>query len=231
MKPAEEADTWECDAFDRPFPHWVARNLVPNDLLNAAFRQVPPAAWSRWVRYDNWAERKRTCRDPEHLPPAITDVLRLCCTDQFVEGLARLTGLGPFRPDTTFHGAGLHVMEPGGYLEPHLDSEMHPFWSGMERRLNLILFLNAHWDQRIGGALEFYEPDAVQPATHLTPSRGTAVLWGPSDLSYHGVQMIDPMLGVERVSLALYYWATARPKTGMPTRRRALFACRRNRQG
>lgn len=57
-----------------------------------------------------------------------------------------------------FTGAGIHYHANGGKLDLHLDYGIHPI-SRMERRLNIILYLNHDWKDEYGGHLELWSYD------------------------------------------------------------------------
>lgn len=211
-----------------PFDHWIVRSVIGRDLIDAAFRQIPPPSWPRWVRYENDVERKRTCDALASLPSAVNEALLALISPGVVGFLSSLTGIPDLAADPTCYGGGLHVTDPGGYLGPHIDFEVAdtPALRGMERRVNLIVFLNPHWGPNDGGELEFYDDSGSRVCERIAPRGGTSVVWLPGDTTYHGTAQVDPVTGGERASLATYYYAPARPGAN---RKRSLFVP--NRQG
>jgi hypothetical protein len=180
---------------------------------------TPSRDWPGWeVRYDNDCERgKRTTRDLSTLPGHL-DVLGVL--RRSAEVWSRRLGYD-VTDDPTLHGGGLHVTEPGGHLQTHLDYDLHPLVPGKRRALNLIAFLHAIWEPTWGGALVLCDPSGT--VTHrIEPTPGRLVAFEVSDLSYHGV---EPVTGpADRVSVAAYFLSDAGPRN---TRRRALFVPRR----
>src|SRR5437879_5521062 len=70
---------------------------------------------------------------------------------RFVSQIADLVGCDLF-PDPGLHGGGWHAHARGGKLNVHLDYSIHPKL-GLERRVNLIVYLTPGWKQEWGGAL------------------------------------------------------------------------------
>ena len=46
-------------------------------------------------------------------------------SESFVKVLRKTTGIEGLETDTTRHGAGIHVMDRGGFLDIHVDYDMH----------------------------------------------------------------------------------------------------------
>jgi Rps23 Pro-64 3,4-dihydroxylase Tpa1-like proline 4-hydroxylase len=123
-----------------------------------------------------------------------------------IAGVANLEG------DPTWHGGGYHVTDSGGHLGPHIDYALNPR-TGMERRVNLILYLN----ECAGGELCLWNDDATEIEATVKPLFNRAVLWCPGDTTFHSVR---PVERGPRVSLACYYVTPPRAGT---VRKRALF--------
>jgi 2OG-Fe(II) oxygenase superfamily len=186
---------------------------------------IPPATDPVWREpgmgavYENDCERgKRTTREPSRMPSPLATLLAWMRSESLVRLWQERTGIVDLIDDPKLHGGGLHVLAGGGWLNTHLDYARHPVVEGYERRLNLILFLNAQWCEDWGGGFEVCRPDG-SVAERIYPSPGRLLAFETSDLSYHGTQRTTPD-APDRVTLAVYYLAPARPSA---TRVRALF--------
>lgn len=207
----------EATEFGEPFRYWIIRDLVDAETLAEARASIPSAADPNWIRYDNELERRKWAMEKcDSMPSAWKRLLSLLSSPPMIANFKNLTGIRELVDVRCDRGAGLHVMFGGGHLSPHLDYALHP--SGMERRLNLILFWGIDWPYFAGGGLMFCTPNG-DPAKVIEPKAGEAVLWESSDLAYHGVQPLHAA-SPPRVTAAAYYLAL--PRTGV-TRRRAMF--------
>ena len=72
--------------------------------------------------------------------------------------LEAVTGIEGLIPDPYFGGGGLHQIEPGGFLKVHADFNVHPKLN-LDRRLNMLIYLNRDWKDEYGGHLELWERD------------------------------------------------------------------------
>lgn len=146
---------------------------------------------ANWLAYESPGERKQTLRDD--IPAAHLEA---------IHWLNELCPLG-LVPDKTLHGAGLHMLMPGGFLDPHLDCDVHPV-TGYRRAQNAILFLD-DFSTDWGGDLYLYDPDLSGWAKRITPKAGRMVVFDCDDKSYHGVP--GPVCGpIPRRSIAVYWW-------------------------
>ena len=194
-----------------PFRHWVI------DGWCDPCGDLPALTWE--AEYANDCERgKRTTRALAALPADYRAVFARLAAAHTVDEWAGRTAIPGLAFDATLHGAGLHVTEPGGFLQVHVDYERHPHRPGMERRLSLIAFLHPRWESAWGGDLLLCDPAGrVVVAIAPTPGRLVAFEGGPA--SYHGVRRTAAD-APPRVSAAAYYLAPARASA---TRARALF--------
>ena len=148
--------------------------------------------WSgQWLRYDSLGECKLALRVGIRRELAVA-----------LEWLDTLCPAG-LVADLTRHGAGLHMMPVGGFLDPHLDCDRHPA-TGYRRAKNAILFLD-DFEPDWGGDLCLYSADLSGECQRVTPKAGRVAIFDCDDASYHGVP--GPIVGpIPRRSLAVYWW-------------------------
>ena len=200
-----------------PFKHWVRDNLISVPEVVEMGSRVS-AHWgsfrSQWVRYDNDLERNKWTQNRVGVVPDCPEMFNRLVTPEFVQELSNLTGVQGLIADPLMHGAGLHIVGPGGWLSPHLDYALHPKMPTMERRVNLILFLTGG----MGGAFEMYDDEGREVRGRVEPEPGRVVVWCPGDVEFHGTQMVTGPL--PRITACIYYLAPVR--FGI-TRKRALY--------
>jgi Rps23 Pro-64 3,4-dihydroxylase Tpa1-like proline 4-hydroxylase len=209
----------EVKTFDVPFRHWLLNGAVSTGLLEQLAAGVPAADWPHWVCYSSAWEKKRTTRALDMLPVCFQLVFVWLMSNPWLARLEQLTGVQDLLADPDLHGAGLHVMDRGDYLTTHLDYNLHPQLL-LERRLNLVLFLNQVWSEEWGGAFDLYDDMGEGPVKRIYPSFGQMVLWESSELAYHGTQLVSLEAKHPRLTLACYYLSPPRPGV---VRKRALF--------
>lgn len=191
-----------------PFQHWVGDGFLTPDTISQINQQWPKPSDPRWHRERGKTTSKGSILFPRALPEAANAVAEHLYSPGSVARLSAITGIN-LMPDPWFKqgpemprlGGGLHEIVSGGFLKMHVDFTLHP--AGVERALNLLIYLNEDWDEAWGGALELHG------ATKKTipPIAGRAVMFPTHDESWHGHP--DPLTCPDhraRRSLALYYY-------------------------
>jgi hypothetical protein len=199
--------------------HWSLDAVVDPGLAERCYASTPPSWWSGWeARYDNDCElNKRTTRRLDTLDPCWSELFDFL-NGPLLDHFRRVVPLPDLTGDPTLHGAGVHVTDAGGRLQSHLDYQLHPTL-GLERRLNVVVFLNPTWDDRHGGAFRFYDDSGSRVVKEVYPRFNTAVAWEPTDTAFHGTGRLAPD-SPPRVTAACYYLHPPRPGA---CRKRALY--------
>ena len=141
----------------------------------------------------------------------------------FVNFLEKLTGIKGIIPDPHFVGGGLHQIEKGGFLKIHVDFNKHKQMQ-VDRRLNLLLYLNKDWQEEYGGHFELWDRNMTECEAKILPIFNRCVIFNTSDFSYHGHP--NPLNCPEdrtRKSLALYYYSNGRPAEEVSGQHSTLF--------
>lgn len=114
--------------------------------------------------------------------------------------------------DSTFLGGGLHETKRDGLLKIHTDFAKHRV-SNLDRRLNVLVFLNKDWNEEYGGALELWDSDMNACKMKILPTFNRIAIFETTNKSYHGHP--DPLTcpeDITRKSMALYYYSDDRPR-------------------
>jgi hypothetical protein len=194
-----------------PFPHAVIDGLVPDAVLDGV-RDEFPEPDERWRHFDDTRQRKFGAGPDAALGAVTRHVLAEFNGPSFVEFLQVLTGIEePLVPDPQYRGGGLHQILPGGYLEVHADFNRHPD-TGLDRRVNVLLYLNRDWEPVWGGQLELWDASMTRAVRRIDPTFNRMVVFTITDHAFHGHP--EPLRcppGRARRSLAFYYYSDGRP--------------------
>lgn len=194
--------TWETE----PFRHAVIDGLWADDFLRHARAEFPAPDDPRWVTYNDPEERGKKAGGSNMWGPVTESFFKAVRHPGFAETLQDVTGIQPLTADDI--GGGMHETGEGGRLAMHIDFNIHPADPGLERRLNLLVFLNEEWDNNWGGTLLLGALGQVS----VTPTFNRTVLFETGETSFHGHPA--PIVGDHlRRSLACYYYAPTRPET------------------
>lgn len=194
-----------------PFPHLVIDQLFAPKMLDQVVQAFPPPSDGKWWKYDNVLEKKLARDRHSEFPPDIRDIVHELMENEFVSFLEKLTGIEGLIVDHTLRGGGLHQILPGGKLDVHADYNYHPV-TKLDRRLNVIVYLNPIWCPEWNGQLELWNEDMTQCVTKIEPKFNRTVIFSTTDTAYHGHP--EPLAcpeGITRKSIALYYYSNGRP--------------------
>lgn len=195
----------------QPFPHIVIDNFLPEFVLDNIVNEFPNSKAIDWQKFENSAEKKLANKHERYMGDNTRLLLYQLNSSTFLKFLENLTGIDGIIPDPHFEGGGLHQIEKGGYLKMHVDFNRHNKLR-LDRRLNLLLYLNKDWKEEYGGYLELWDKDVTQCEKKILPIFNRFVIFTTTDFSYHGHP--EPLTcpeGWTRKSLALYYYTNGRP--------------------
>ncbi len=210
-----------------PFDHTVIDNFFLPEIAQELEREFPDFDSPVWQIYDNAIEVKKLCNYWNHFPSATYRVFSYLNSHEFTSLLSESLGIENLSSDPGLNGGGWHIHKQGGKLNTHLDYNLHPKLQ-LQRKLNLIVYLNSAWQPEWGGQLGLWaqKEGSRRPGElvrSVEPKFNRAVLFDTTQDSWHGLP--EPLTcpeGQTRKSIAVYYLAPAPTKT--EERGKALFA-------
>lgn len=211
-----------------PFNHVVIDNFFHDETTDALVQDFPRYYDNEWhTTYNSPLESlKRTCNHWDRFPKRTYNVFNRLNSNAFLWSMKILCGI-PVFADPGLHGGGWHIHASGGKLNIHKDYSIHPKL-GLERRLNLIVYLTPDWQPEWGGGLELWsnDPETNKPlkCEKVVDNKfNRAIIFDTTQNSWHGLpKPISCPENVYRKSLAVYYLSN--PGVGTDPRGRALFA-------
>lgn len=196
----------------KPFPHVVVDDLFSEEVLEKVVQEFPERDWSHWFKYGNSRSIKLSCSSELQIPEFTRNFLLNLNSSTFLCFLERVTGINGLVSDPHFDGGGLHQICRGGNLKIHADYNKHRKLN-LDRRLNLLLYLNKNWHEEYGGHLELWNRGMTACEKRLTPIFNRMVVFGTTDYTYHGhPDALACPKHITRKSLALYYFSNGRPR-------------------
>lgn len=197
----------------QPFPHAVIDGLFLDEVLDEALAEFPKPGEIDWVRYASSTELKLGYHHRTRVGANLKTFLLVMNSAPVLEFLEGLTGIEGLIPDPYYGGAGPHQIERGGFLKIHADFNWHPLLR-LDRRLNLLVYLNRDWREEYGGHLELWDPAMSCCERRILPAFNRTVVFSTTDTSYHGhpTPLACPA-GSTRKSLSFYYYTNGRPET------------------
>ncbi len=197
-----------------PFPNGHFDNFFDPDYLRAVAEEFPDLEKNKSnIYYDNPNEKKHASKGEMSFGPKTKALVHFLNSQVFLEFLQELTGIKEtLIPDPYFEGGGFHQIKPGGFLKIHVDFHKHRRMN-LDRRLNVLIYLNENWEESFGGHFELWEKDMSASAVKIAPLFNRLALFSTTGDSWHGHP--DPLTcppDRSRRSLALYYYTNGRPE-------------------
>jgi 2OG-Fe(II) oxygenase superfamily len=210
----------------KPYPHVCFDNFFDPELLDTVLTEFPKPGQIRWQKFDNEKEIKLASARDASFGPVTRLLFYHLNSISFLEFLSDVTGIHNLISDPGFEGGGLHQIVRGGKLGVHADFNRHGNLN-LDRRLNVLVYLNKDWRPEYGGNLELWDRDMKQCEARVAPLFNRMMIFGTTDFTYHGHP--DPLQcpeGMTRKSMALYYFSNGRPPEEISGEHSTLFQAR-----
>lgn len=190
-----------------PFPSITIDNFLPEALADKFLRHFGPRQESDLTKsFDRDQERFKSSYHPDTLDPTARGIFYAFNSRPFIGIMENITGLKGLIPDPYFLGAGFHEIKNGGHLSIHADFNHHKIMN-LERRINVLIYLNKDWRPDYGGQLELWNTEMTRQAASIVPLFNRCVIFNTSSTSMHGnPQPVAHPDDVSRKSIALYYY-------------------------
>jgi len=206
----------------QPFPHIVLDDFLDADVLRAVLAEFPSGDQQEY--FDRDQERFKYQFKPADIQSGlIRNLFAELNSEAFLGFLEELTGIKGLISDPYYDGGGLHETKRGGHLGIHADFNINDRLK-LERRLNLLIYLNEDWDKEYGGELELWDKGMSECALRVAPVFGRAVIFNTDLDSFHGHP--DPLNcppDRSRRSIATYYYSSAEEGLALLPRRTTNF--------
>ena len=194
-----------------PYDHWTIENFLDIDDARKVSSEFIEYDSEDLIHYlDHYKYDKKTCNQWDKFPATTYKLFSKLLSKEFVEKLSDITDIYPLYPDIGLHGGGWHMHTGGGKLALHLDYSIHPKLN-LQRKLNLIVYLEEDYDPKWGGSLQLWSHDdknnkPLEKVKEIEPLFNRAIIFDTTQKSWHGFpETINPPPGRIRKSIAVYY--------------------------
>lgn len=228
-------DADECRALGRslseryriaaPFPHIIIDDFIDEDVLGRVIAGFPPNEHKSY--FDRDQERLKFQFNPQEVSSGLVrNLFAELNGEAFLGFLEEMTGIEGLISDPYFEGGGLHETKRGGHLGVHADFNIHGRLK-VERKLNLLVYLNRDWSPEYGGQLELWDREMKECVVRVEPVFGRAVIFNTDLDSFHGHP--EPLTCPperSRRSIATYYYSAPEEGVAALPRRTTNFQAR-----
>jgi Rps23 Pro-64 3,4-dihydroxylase Tpa1-like proline 4-hydroxylase len=195
--------------FKEPFKHVVIDNFFPDEFAKNLLENFPDTnspIWERTNDADIEVKLRTMWKSEFDIPDGIVEAIRILNSSLMLNSMSELFGIDKLIPDPYFSGGGLNVTVSGGLLDVHVDGNYHDA-SGLNRRINAIVYLNPGWQDGWGGEFGLYDSTGDNLIKKVAPIYNRLVIFDTNDFSYHGLP--DPLNFPKdevRKSIILYFY-------------------------
>ncbi|MFL6451973.1 MAG: 2OG-Fe(II) oxygenase [Bryobacteraceae bacterium] len=201
----------------KPYSHLVMQDLFNPQALRLVLEEWPVKDQNVEKHDDGTYVKKKTGTTwKTKFGPHTQRYFNELSSPAFLQTLQKVTNMWGLIPDPYMFGGGLHATATGGKLAVHADYNKHPFFK-LDRRLNLLIYLNEGWTEKNGGWLELWDREMKSCVKRILPEFNQTVLFATDRYSFHGQP--EPVVGppnLWRKSIALYYFSNGRADEGLP---------------
>ena len=189
----------------KPYPHVVIDNLFEPLVLDRLVAEYPQEDNRDWLVWNTKNELKTTSKGINGLS-AFSQLFCLWLNStEVIKAIESIVGIPNLVGDPLFHGAGLHEMYKGGWLNMHADYTRH-FSLPFVRRINMLIYLNRDWDTSWGGDLVMQAKDREDRVSYA-PYFNRTIIFPTTAKTFHGVPTpLSCPVNRSRKLLSIYYW-------------------------
>tara|TARA_Y100000389_G_C17357648_1_gene461976 strand:+ start:325 stop:1044 length:720 start_codon:yes stop_codon:yes gene_type:complete len=205
-----------------PFPHCVVDNFFDIDIANKLHENISSLklkdADSKFTNKQSLYEcNKFAFSKINNFPLALKYIFIYLNSKEFITKLEKLTKISDIVcGDYCLRGAGVHMIKDEGFLAMHTDFNTyhHPTHGKLDRRINVLIYMNKDWKSEYKGDLLMYHPDNISEVKRIQPIFNRCVIFNTTDKSVHGHP--EPLCvknkDLCRKSIAVYYYTKNKNK-------------------
>lgn len=197
--------------FAEPYPHIVIDNFLPSVFIEKILSNFPKNKLKNDVMFESgYAGLHKRQIMPADCNGYIREVFGFFNSTSIVQLLESLTTIPSLIPDPHFIGGGFHETSKGGKLGMHADFRINDKLH-LNRRINMIIYLNKDWKDEYGGNLELWDKQMQHKVHAIAPVFNRCVIFNTDADSFHGHP--DPLTtpdDITRKSIALYYYTASK---------------------
>ena len=194
-------------------------DLLPPDIAHKIANAFPDAREMRLMK--SFREHKYTSKSLDKYDPLIADITFAFQDRRVIDKVAELTGIHDAVGDPHLYAGGISAMEPGHFLNPHIDNS-HDGEQKNYRVLNLLYYITPDWHPENGGNLELWDERVTTPI-EIPSLFNRLVLMATNDKSWHSVNPVGAN-GTRRC-ISNYYFSPHSPN-GYETKHVTYFMAR-----
>lgn len=196
-----------------PYDHGCFDNFLPEEVITRVYDEALSMG-AKQPEFSSGHEKLKTSFRPDMMPTYTKAVFHALNSRPFIQFLEQMSGIQGLIPDPYFQGGGIHRTETGGFLSIHADFDHHSIMN-LERRMNVLIYLNPDWKEDYGGSFEVWTDNMSEKVASFAPIMNRMCCFSTGRNTMHGnPEPVNHPDNDPRLSIALYYytatWADGR---------------------
>ena len=192
-----------------PFKHVVIDNFIKEEYIAELLNDMDELTKDKSYYYGDQNIEKHKYAFRDNFNKTLQDLFQELNSDEFINLLENKTGIsGIIRNNLELNGAGVHKLLNDGFLCMHTDFEgYHDNTYGLlDRRLNLLLYMNKDWKEEYFGELCLYDKQIHKITKKILPILNRCVIFfTPGNIHGHPKPLKLPE-NKFRQSITSYYY-------------------------
>ena len=207
--PIINSDIWNFEFDESPFKHVTIDNFLNKEFADDILDELNTLTKDKSYYYGNQNIEKNKYAFKSNLKNNLTRLFEELNSDAFISMIEHKTGIsGIIRHNLNLQGAGVHKIFNEGFLCMHTDFEGYydPQYGMLDRRINLLLYMNKDWKDDYGGHLCLYDREQGKITKRVLPLFNRCVIFAtPDNIHGHPTPLEIPE-DVARQSITTYYY-------------------------
>jgi Rps23 Pro-64 3,4-dihydroxylase Tpa1-like proline 4-hydroxylase len=192
-----------------PYEHVVIDNFIKEEYINELLEEMDNLTLDKSYYYGDQNIEKNKYAFNKHFGEKTQELFQEINSDEFITLLENKTGItGLIRNNLELKGAGVHKVLNNGFLTMHKDFEGYndAKYGLLDRRINLLLYMNNDWKQEYGDELCLYDKKINKITKKILPILNRCVIFlTPGNIHGHPKPLTIPE-NKSRQSITTYYY-------------------------
>lgn len=193
---------------NNPVPFTIIDNFLPNDIFSCVVEDIKNITEDYYTTFisDEKAKRKESRNFVQ--APFIQTLSNSFNSGIFISWLEKITSIEKLIPDPYLRGGGLNRVSSGERLGLHTDFNWNDQLQ-LNRKVNLLLYLNTSWKEEWNGDLELWDKDNTECVYKIKPIGNRLIFWNYEPWLIHGFTgKLECPIDISRDSLAHFYYTS-----------------------
>ena len=205
-----------------PFPHIVIENFLHEDLAEKLVSQFPELSMMH-SSHHYFFNQKHELSFWYQVSDLFSQLHQDLLSDEFREFISQVSGKQVFM-DADFCGE-LHQACDGGFLDMHVDFNLHPKNQTWIHELTLLIYLNKDWQDDYGGELLMQHHDNSK-VYEVAPVFNRCTIILSNETTFHGYRKLNLPENITRKSILVNFYREVEPSQ-IPPRRPTVWATKK----